>query len=327
MRRRDFVTVIAGSALGWPCATQSQQRIRRIGVLWHAGNEEQEGEYFASLLEGFRDLGYVDGRTIRFEHRYANEQYERFRTLAAELITLDIDVFVAVTRLGAAAAQAATQSIPIVFVVVPDPVANKFVDSLARPGGNMTGLAQLTVDITEKRLEILKEALPGIRRVALLYNPSDSASSRRTVESVTKAADSLRISIRPYEARIPEEIDHAFSLMARDGNEAVFVAIDSMLFNQRHRVAERALAHRLPAMLTNRPGTQAGGLLSYGQDTRLSFRRVAYYVDKIFKGAKPAELPVEQPTKFELLINLKTARALRIVIPPALLARADEVIE
>lgn len=327
MRRRGFVKVIAGSAIVWPFAAHAQQRIRRVGVLWHAGNAEQEGEYFTSLLEGFRDLGYVDGRNIKFEHRYANEQYERFGSLAAELVALDIDVFVAVTRLGASAAQAATQSIPIVFVVVPDPVANKFAKSLARPGGNMTGLAQMTLDITEKRLELLKEALPNVRRVALLHNPTDSAASRRTIEAVTNAADLLRITIRPYEARVPEDIDRAFSLMAQDKIEAVYVGIDSMLFNERQRVAKHALALRLPAMLTNRLGTQAGGLLSYGQDTRVSFRRVAYYVDKIFKGEKPSQLPIEQPVRFEMLINLKTARALGIDIPSIVLFRADEVIK
>lgn len=327
MKRREFLGVLGGVATAWPKMARSQQRTRRVGVLWHAANEEQEGEYYTSLVAGFRDLGYVDGRTIRFEHRYANEQYERFGSLAAELVALEVDVFVAVTRLGAAAAQAATRSLPIVFVVVTDPVANKFADSLARPGGNMTGLAQMALDITEKRLALLREALPDIQRVALLHNPSDLASSRRTIEAVTKASDLLKITIRPYEARLPEDIDRAFSLMAQDNVESVFVSNDSMLFNERQRVANHALALRLPAMLTNRLGTQAGGLLSYGQDTRLAFRRVAYYVDKIFKGDKPADLPIEQPTKFEMLINLKTARALGIDIPPTLLARADEVIE
>jgi len=327
--RRQFFAAASATSLmsAFPVLAQTRGKIPRVGVLWHAGNAEQEGEYFTSLVEGFRDLGYVDGRNIRFEHRYANEQYDRFKSLAAELVALDVDVFVAVTRLGAAAAQAATQSMPIVFVVVPDPVTNRFAQSLGRPGGNMTGLAQMTLDITEKRLELLREALPNIRRVALLHNPADQAASRRTIEGVTKAADLLKLTIRPYEARVPEDIDRAFAMMAQDKIEAVFVTIDSMLFNERERVARQALSLRLPAMLTNRLGTQAGGLLSYGQDTRLSFRRVAYYVDKIFKGEKPSQLPIEQPVKFEMLINLKTARALGLDIPSTLLFRADELVK
>ncbi len=327
MKRREFITLLGGAAAAWPLAARAQQRVRRIGVLWHAGNEEQEGEYFTSLLQGFADLGYLEGRTVKFEHRFANEQYDRFGSLAAELVSLNVDLIVAVTRLGAAAAQAATQSLPLVFVVVPDPVANKFADSLARPGRNMTGLAQMSLDITSKRLQLLKDALPNLRRVALLHNPGDAVSSQRTVEAVTDAAGTLQIAIRPYEARTPEEIDRVFPLIAQDKIEAIFVSNDSMLFNERQRIIKHALALRLPVMPTNRLGTQAGGLLSYGQNATIAFRRVAYYADKIFKGEKPGELPIEQPTRFEMMINLKTARALGIDIPPMLLARADEVIE
>lgn len=328
MRRRDFILAFGGMAL-WPFAVRAQQRDtpRRIGVLWHAGSAEQEGDYFTALLQGFRDLGYAEGQSVSFVHRFANEQYERFKAQAAELVSLKVDILVAVTRPAAEAAQAATRTIPIVFVVVPDPVANNFADSLARPGGNMTGLANLALDITGKRLQLLKEALPRLRRVAMFVNPTDPIALQRIVNTATEAAGELGVSMQPFEARVPDDIEAAVGTMAKNGMEAIFLSNDAMLFNERQRIAKAAQARRLPVMFTNRLGTQAGGLLSYGQDTRIAFRRVAYYADKIFRGENASDLPIEQPTKFEMLINLKTARTLSIEVPPALIARADEVIE
>jgi putative ABC transport system substrate-binding protein len=330
MRRRDFLGVLGGgAAAAWPLLAHAQQsgRTTRIGVLWHAGNEEEAGEYFTSLAEGFRDLGYVEGHNVVFEHRYANEEYEKFQSLAAELASLNVDVLVAETRFAAAAAQAATKIIPIVFVMVPEPVANKFADSLARPGSNLTGLANMSLDITGKRLQLLKEALPGLLRVALLTNPKDPFFQQRTIENLKRESSALNLTIRPFEARTPAEISQVFPLIAQDNVQAVYIGPDPMLFNERRRIADLALAHRLPVQPTSRLGVLAGGFMSYGQEAISGFRRVAYFANRILKGEKPSDLPIELLNKYELLFNMKTAKALGITIPDTLIAHADELIE
>jgi putative ABC transport system substrate-binding protein len=329
MDRRTFIGSVASGLLAMPLAASAQQptSVPRIGVLWHAGSAEEEGEYFTSVQRGFRDLGYVEGKTIVFEHRFAGEVYDRFTNYATELVALKVNVLVAVTRPAAVAAQAATKTIPIVFITVPDPVGNKLVDSLAKPGGNITGLSNMNQDIVAKRLELLKEAIPSLTRAALLVNPSDAVATRRTIADVQAAAGVLNVEVRSYEIRVPEEIGPAFGRIVQDGVKGIFLSNDSMLFNERKRLANLALEHHLPLLLQNRPGALAGALMSFGPDSRAMFYRAAAYVDKILKGAKPGDLPVEQPTKIELLINLKTAKMLGLTIPQSLLLRADEVIQ
>jgi putative ABC transport system substrate-binding protein len=329
MRRREFITVLSSATVAWPLSAKARQgkKVPRIGVLWHAGSAEEEGVYFAALRQGFRDLAYIEGESITLEHRFPAEQYERFNAFAAELVGLKVDVIVAVTRPAAAAAQRATTTIPIVFLLVPDPVGMKFVESLARPGGNITGLSQMATDIIGKRLELFKETIPGLSTLALLLNPSDPALARRNVEEAKPAAARLNISVHPIEVRRPEEFTAAFAAIDRLRVDGIFTGIDPMLYNERKRIAEMASLRRLPTMMHIGEMVYDGGLMTYAPNYPALFRRTAAFVDRILKGEKPAELPVEQPTKFELIVNLKTAKALGIIVPPTMLARADEVIE
>jgi putative ABC transport system substrate-binding protein len=329
MQRREFITLLGGAAAAWPTWARGQiaKNIPTIGVLWHAGNEKEEGAYFTTLQQGLRDNGYIDGQTIRLENRFAGEQYDRFNKYAAELVALKVDVLVAITQPAAIAAQAATKEIPIVFVLAPDPLGSKLVTSLAKPTGNITGLSNMAVDVTAKRLEILKEAIPALTRVALLINPSDPSLAPRIIDAVQSAAVTLNLSVQIYEAREPEDIDRAFAMIAKDGIRGVITGYDTMFTNEKKRLAESALAHGLPVITQSRSGSTAGAFMSYGVDSLLMFRRAGAYIHRILKGEKPSELPVEQPTKFELIINLKTAKALGIDVPPTLITRADEVIE
>jgi putative ABC transport system substrate-binding protein len=332
MRRRKFLSVLGGALtspiLGpAPAFSQKRGRLARIGVLWHAGNAEEEGEYFTNLLKGFHDRGRVEGRNVEFEHRFADEDYDRFPRLAAELVSLNVDLLVAVTRDAAAAAQAATQTIPVVFNVVPDPVGNNFADSIARPGRNLTGIANPSLDVTGKRLELLKEALPGLSRVALLTNPRNRFFHERTIKNLQRESSAINIKMRPFEARTPLEIDAAFSEISRADVQAVYIATDAMLFNERRRIGALGLANRLPIASTNRLATLAGAFMAYGPDGLSSFYRVGYYANRILNGDKPGDLPIEQIDKFELLFNMQTAKILGITIPHTLIARADDLIE
>ena len=299
----------------------------KIGVLWHAGSAEEEGKYFGALLQGFRDLGYVDGKNIAFEHRFPAEQYDRFNGFAAELVQLKVDAIVAVTRPAAAAAQRATATIPIVFLLVPDPVGSKFIDSFARLGRNITGLSNLASDLTAKRLALFKETVVGLSRVALLVNPSDPEVARRIVEEIRTAAALLKVTIEPVEAREPVALEQAFSAIARSRLEGVVLPPDGMFFNERSRIAKLAIANRLPTIHVNGDTVDAGLLMSYGPNNEAIFRRAATHVDKIIKGIKPGDIPAEQPTKLELVINMKTAKALGLKIPQPILIRADRVID
>jgi ABC-type uncharacterized transport system substrate-binding protein len=279
------------------------------------------------LRQGFSDLGYVEGKTIELENRFAAEEYERFNSLAVELVRLKVDVLVAVTLPAALAAQRATTTMPVVFVLVANPVRSKLVDNLARPGRNLTGLSHIGADLIAKRLEFFKEVVVGLSRAALLVNPRDEENTRRNVEEVQAAATILNVTIRPVEVRSPGDLEAALSAIAQDRFDGVILGNDAMLFNERRRIAELALARGLPTSVFTREMVESGGLMSYATNVPTLFRRAAAYVDKILKGAKPADLPVEFPTKFELVINLKTAKALGLTVPPSLLARADEVIE
>jgi ABC-type uncharacterized transport system substrate-binding protein len=328
MERRTFFGMIAGSLLGAPLAVEAQEtgRIPRVGVLWHAGSADEEGSYYTGLLEGFRDLGYVDGRNIILEHRFPNEMPERFRSMSAELVALKVDVLVTVGTQTAPYARDATTSIPVVFIFVPDPVGSNFVDSLRRPGRNMTGLSQFGLDIVLKRLQFLKDIIPGLSRVALLVNPNTEVASlyKRATEA---AAAGLGLNNHTFEARSLDELGRAFDAMVKAGMQAVTINGEGLAYQQRAYVARMTLARRLPLAVWSRETFEAGALLSYGADQVAMCRRGPVFVDKILKGAKPRDLPVEQPTKLEFLINRKIARALGLTIPQIVLARADQVIE
>jgi putative tryptophan/tyrosine transport system substrate-binding protein len=328
MERRTFFGMIAGSLLGAPLAVEAQQtgRIPRVGVLWHAGSADEEGSYYTGLLEGFRDLGYVDGRNIILEHRFPNEMPERFRSMSAELVALKVDVLVTVGTQTAPYARDATTSIPVVFIFVPDPVGSNFVDSLRRPGRNMTGLSQFGLDIVLKRLQFLKDIIPGLSRVALLVNPNTEVASlyKRATEA---AAAGLGLNNHTFEARSLDELGRAFDAMVKAGMQAVTINGEGLAYQQRAYVARMTLARRLPLAVWSRETFEAGALLSYGADQVAMCRRGPVFVDKILKGAKPRDLPVEQPTKLEFLINRKIARALGLTIPQIVLAQADQVIE
>jgi putative ABC transport system substrate-binding protein len=328
MQRREFITLLSGAAV-WPISAHAQQRRRvpRVGVLWHAGSAEEEGPYFIALQQALNALGYIDGRTIALEYRYPNEEPDRFASMAAELAASNVEVLVAVTTLSAMAAQRATMTIPIVFVLVPDPVGIKLVNSLARPGGNVTGLTNTSSDLSAKRLELFKETFPRITRVALLVNANDQRNTKRYIDETKTAATKLGIDVQPVEARSTGDFEQVFDKVVEASLEGVVVVPDGIFYQGRTSLAQSALTRRLPLMVFNRETLQAGGLMSYGVDPRAILRRAAAYVDKLLKGETAADLPVEQPTKFEFLINLKTAKALGLEISPILLTRADEVIE
>jgi putative tryptophan/tyrosine transport system substrate-binding protein len=327
MRRRDFITLLGGAAAAWPIAARAQQSkdTPTVGVLWHAGSAEEEDVYLSVLVKAFNDLGYVEGKNIHLDHRFPAENPDRYRTLGQELIDAKPDAIVAVTVAGAVALKQLTSTIPIVFVLVPDPIASGLVESLARPGGNATGLSLMSVDLSGKRLELLKEAVPNLSRVALLLDLF-SPNKEGQIKANQTAAEALGISLWPAEISAPDEIEPVFSKIAQDRADAVMRGAGTILFNLRARVGAAALAHRLPIMTYVAEEVPHGFLMSYGQDFPDFVRRAAAYTDRILKGAKPADLPVEQPTKFKLVLNLKTAKALGLTIPQTLIVSADEVI-
>jgi putative tryptophan/tyrosine transport system substrate-binding protein len=328
MKRRQFIQLVGGAAAAWPFSVQAQQsssKIPVVGVLWHAGSAEQEEAYLSVLVKALNDLGYVDGRNIHLDHRFPAENPEQFRTLAQELVNEKPDVIIAVTLLGALELKKATRTIPIVFVVVPDPIRAGLAESLARPAGNTTGLSLMAIDLSGKRLQLLKEAVPNLSRVALLLDATTS-SNELMIKANQAAANALQITLWPAEVTAPDQIEPVFSKIAEDPADAIVRATGPMLFNERARVGAAAMAHRLPAMCVIAEEVPYGYLMSYGQDFPDFFRRAATYTDKILKGAKPADLPVEQPTKFKLVLNLKTAKTLGITFPQSLIVSADELI-
>jgi len=328
MRRRQFIKLIGGAAAAWPLAAHAQQssnKIPVVGVLWHAGSAQEEEVYRSVVVKAFNELGYIDGKNIRLEHRFPAENPDRFRTLARELVDLKPDVIIAVSNLSALEAKRATITIPIVFVNAFDPVGQGLVESLARPGGNATGNSIMAIDLSGKRLELLKEAIPNLSRVALLVDPTVTFKERM-IKSHQVAAEALGISLWPAELSAPDDIEQVFAKMAQDRADGVIRGTGTMLFNERARVGASSLKHRLPVMTYVAEEVPLGPLMSYGQDLPDFFRRAVAYTDKILKGAKPADLPVEQPTKLKLVLNLKTAKALGITFPQTLVVSADEVI-
>ena len=285
MRRREFITLLGAFAL--PLAARAQQPTKktpRVGVLWHAGSAEEEAIYLGALLEGLTGLGYIDGKTIALEHRFPNEQPERFVSLAAELAALKPDVLIAVTQQAAVAAQRATTTIPIVFIVVPDPVGVKLVNSLSRPGGNITGLTHIAVELSGKRLAVFKEAFPRMTRVALLVNANNPQATKRYIDETNTAATGLGLHVQPVEVRSLTDFDQAFDRIVEGRLEGVAVPADPLFYQGRSLMAQTAITRRLPLMVYSRETLEAGALMSYGTDQRRIFRRAAVYVDKNSQG-------------------------------------------
>jgi putative tryptophan/tyrosine transport system substrate-binding protein len=329
MRRRDFIKIIAGSAAVWPLtahAQRSSNRIPVVGVLWHGGSAEEEDVYLRVVRKAFSDLGYIEGKNIVLDQRFPAENPDRFRTLARELVDAKPDAIISVVPIGTVELKKLTDTIPIVFVLSADPVGFGFVKSLAQPGTNATGLSLMTIDVSGKRLELFKEAIPNLSRVPVLTDVTDPFRDR-LVKAYQASGERLGLSIWPVVLKTPEDIEPAFSQIAKDGADGVIVGAGGLLFVQRERVGASALAHKIPAMAHIAEEVPPGLLMSYGQDFPDFFRRAVAYTDKILKGAKPADLPVEQPTQFKLVLNLKTAKAIGVTIPRTLVLAADEVIE
>jgi putative tryptophan/tyrosine transport system substrate-binding protein len=333
MNRRDFITLLGGAAAGWPLAARAQRgtRIPRMGVLapGRSVGADASAATLKAVLTGLRDLGYVEGQNIAVERRFGEADADRLRAVAAELVTHEPDILVALSTTAARPLKQSTSVIPIVVVGMADPVEDELVASLARPGGNVTGTSFLGPELVAKRLQLLSEVVPQHSRVAVLWHPR--AYSDRTMAGMLKeaehAAQILGMQLQFVPASSPEDIEGAFTLMMRDRADALSVFPSPILFASYGRIATIAAEQKLPAIYAAREGVEAGGLMSYGANLPDLARQTALYIDKILKGAKPADLPVQQPTKFELVLNVKTARALGLTISRDFLLIADEVIE
>jgi putative tryptophan/tyrosine transport system substrate-binding protein len=329
MRRREFITLLGGAAAAWPLAARAQQpagRVYRVGY-FAITSRERSLHLMKAFEEGLRSLGYRVGENVVIEYRFVDGELERLPALATDLVRLGVDVIVAGNNVNTVAAMKATTTIPIVMASSADPVSAGLVASLARPGGNVTGIAQDTgPEQHAKRVELLKETLPNLSRVGVLWNP-DFAPNQERLTSIREAAPALGLTLVPVKARGLDSLEQAFATMMGERVQMLVVLSDGVLFNCRGQIGVMALGNRLPAIAAAREYAEAGLLLTYGIDLRDQFRQSAVFVDKIFKGTKPADLPVEQPTKFDLVVNFKTAKAIGVEVPPALLLRADEVIE
>jgi putative ABC transport system substrate-binding protein len=328
--RRTFLAGTSAVLLAAPLAAEAEQavgKLPRVGLLLPGSSSDPLVQpYLDVLRRGLRELGYVEGQSIAIEYRWAEGKYEQLPDLASELVRPKLDVIVAVGTVVVQAAKQTTQTIPIVMTNVDDPVATGLVASMARPGGNVTGLSLMSHELVGKQLGLLREVMPKVSRVAVLWNPANPANATQLREAEV-AASALGVRLLPLEAQRPSEIDRAFAAMTRERMGALLVLLDSMLLVQRERIADLAAKNHLPTVYGLRWHAEAGGLMAYGANLLDMVRRIAGFVDRILKGAKPADLPVEQPTKFELVINLKTAKALGLTIPPSLLGRADEIIQ
>jgi putative ABC transport system substrate-binding protein len=327
MDRRAFLGTLTGGLLAAPLAAEAQQaaKMRRIGFLGNS-TAALEANLVGPFRDGLRDLGYLEGQNILIEYRWAEGQYERFPALIAELIALKIDVIVTAGTPATKAVKKATTSVPLVMVAVGDPVATGIVASLRRPGGNITGLTSMSEDLEGKRLELLREVLPTVSRVAVLWNP-DNQSLLAELKEIRAAAQVLGMKVQALEVRTPGELEETFKAIVRERPRALLVMADRFFLQNRQRIMDFATKQRLPGVYAYRELVEAGGLMSFGPSYPGMHRRAATYVDKLLRGVSPADLPVERPTKFDLVINLKTAKALGLTIPPSLLQRADQVIE
>jgi putative ABC transport system substrate-binding protein len=330
MRRRDFITLLGGAAVAWPVAVRSQPsvRVRRIGIFMNLASDDAEGQSRnAAFLQGLQELGWAVGRNVRIDYRWgaSNSDPDRMRKDAAELLALAPDVVLATTAPIVVALQQVSRTVPIAFATVIDPVGAGVVASLSRPGGNATGFITFEYGISAKWLELLKEISPGVKRVAVLREPTVAGIGQ--LAGVQTAAPSFGVELQPIDVSDAGELERALADFARATNAGLIVPLSTSSIAHRERIVALAARHRLPAIYPSRLDAAIGGLISYGPDFLDQYRRAASYVDRILKGEKPADLPVQAPTKYELVINLKTANALGLEVPPTLLARADEVIE
>jgi putative tryptophan/tyrosine transport system substrate-binding protein len=329
LRRRQFITLLGGAAIAWPLAARAQQgeRMRRIGVFFPGSADDTEYQARnAWFLQGLRELGWTDGRNVRIDYRWSAGDPNNIPKHAAELVALAPDVILAAGGAVTGPLLQATRTVPIVFVIVPDPVGAGFVDSLARPGGNATGFINFEYGISAKWLELLKEISPRVTRVAVLRDPA-IAQGIGQFGAIQSVAPSLGVEVRPANVRDASEIERAIAALARSSDGGLIVTGSALAVVYREQIITLAARHRLPAVYFIRAFVEGGGLLSYGPDYRDQFRRAAGYVDRILKGEKPTDLPVQVPNKYELVINLKTAKALGLTIPETLLATANEVIQ
>jgi putative tryptophan/tyrosine transport system substrate-binding protein len=322
MRRREFITLVGGAA-PWSLAAHAQQarKTPRIGVLW-----PNPPSTFEFLRQGLSDFGYVQGRNIEFEFRWAEGKLDQLPELAAELVRLQVDIIVTLAPQATLAAKHATQTIPIVFVAMGDPLSSGVVDSLARPDANLTGTTRMISEMSAKHVELLKEAVPSLLKLAVLWNPTNS-SHASALQAAQVVGRSLSLHVYPLEVRTPAELDSVFGAILRERVDGVLFIADPIFFIHLKRMVDLTTGNRLPNICNFIEFPRLGGLVGYAPSIPDEFRHAASHIDKILKGAKPGDLPVEQPTKFQLVINAKTAKALGLEIPPTLLARADELIE
>jgi putative tryptophan/tyrosine transport system substrate-binding protein len=327
MRRRDFITILGGAAAAWPLSAPAQQPAMPVVGFLDSRLPDGMTDRLRAFREGLKDSGYVERENVAIEYRWAENRLDRLPELAAELVRRQVAVIAAPSTDAAFAAKAASTTTPIVFLVGQDPVQSGLVASLARPGGNLTGINIFSGELTAKRLELLRELVPAVTRVAILVNPADATSTETALRDLEPTARAMGLKIQVLNASTSREINTAFATFARERPDAIFVGTDPFLISRRVQLAQLATLHRVPATYPLREFVEIGGLMSYGTNIADSFRQIGVYAGRILKGAKPADLPVVQSTKFELVINAETARMLGIEVPPGLIAIADEVIE
>ena len=327
MQRREFIILIGGAVAVWPLAAHAQHgaKIPRIGFMGNS-TAALEANLIGPFREGLREHGYEEGRNVDIMFRWAEGKYERFPALVAELIAAKVDVIVTAGTPATLAVKKATSTVPLVMIAVGDPVGTRIVPSLAQPGGNITGLSSIAPDLEGKRLELLREVVPHLAHVAFFLNPAN-AFHTVSMRQALAAARALNIKLQPHEVRKSEDLDAAFASIVKEKPDGLLIIADRIFLHNRQRMMDFATQQRLPSVNAYRELVEAGGLMSYGPSYEDMHRRAAIYVDKILKGVKPADLPIEQPTKFTLILNLKAAKALSLEVPPMLVGRADETIE
>ena len=324
MRRREFILLIGGASAAWPLAAHAQQSPLPVVGFLHSSSPENSGNRVPALRQGLKEMGFIENENVAIEYRWADNQIDRLPTLAAELVRRRVAVIVAPSVTTVLAAKAATSTIPIVFLVGEDPVTLGLVDSLARPGGNLTGVNFFAVEVAAKRLELLRELVPGARRIAALFDPANAATTAREIETAARARG---LAVQLHNVSSSREIDAAFASFANARPDVLFVGSGPLLIDRRVQLVLLATRERIPTSFQERLQAEAGGLMSYGASLADAYRQIGIATGRILKGAKPAELPVTQSTKIELVINAQAARALGVTIPPTLLSTADEVIE